>query len=412
MANVSEPISLGTSGILDAKMGPFASVAEALSAIPLFSRSKGQIVMIDPGGASSAVPYIFRDGTENSDLVPLTTPGLSASSDEVITGNWTFQGDVFIQGETIEIDSQVVTTDRVLVLNDGEVGPGVTAGHSGLLILRGSLKPFWIGFDEERNVPTAGFVDLLNAWQIAQTNILAYREDNPADGTIASWDETNGRLKFLPATEFQSIKNLQDTIDHGVKNSPGANGSFTWENVEIDSSRITEKSGKLTFSTVPADGIVETLRRFGLGKSGGQNNPSIFFSNDINTGIYLQTEGSLGITTGGTSRAIFNSIGLSVTGNVEATDFIIPSDISLKSNIRPVDINGIYNLSGYYFDWKDDGKQDIGVIAQEVEKYYPELVYNHAGVKRVSYQKLVPVLIEAIKSQNLRIKELENAITK
>jgi len=54
-------------------------------------------------------------------------------------------------------------------------------------------------------------------------------------------------------------------------------------------------------------------------------------------------------------------------------------------------------------------KPQIGVIAQEVEKVFPELIAeDENGYKAVGYEKFTPVLIEAIKEQQLKIDELEN----
>jgi hypothetical protein len=73
-------------------------------------------------------------------------------------------------------------------------------------------------------------------------------------------------------------------------------------------------------------------------------------------------------------------------------------------------------LRGVSFDWKRDEFADrnftdqhqIGLIAQEVEKVFPELVTKDGqGYKAVEYQNLVPVLIEAIKQQQAKIEDLE-----
>ncbi len=54
-----------------------------------------------------------------------------------------------------------------------------------------------------------------------------------------------------------------------------------------------------------------------------------------------------------------------------------------------------------------EGEHQIGVIAQEVEKVIPEVVYGKES-KSVAYQNLVAVLIEAIKELTQRVIELEN----
>lgn len=102
------------------------------------------------------------------------------------------------------------------------------------------------------------------------------------------------------------------------------------------------------------------------------------------------------------------------TGNLEALSFIYNSDRSLKKNIRTLDssLGKILQLRGVSFDWKQDNKSSIGLVAQEVEKVYPELVsMNEEGFKSVQYGNLVAPLIEAIKEQQKKIDQLETKIT-
>jgi len=58
---------------------------------------------------------------------------------------------------------------------------------------------------------------------------------------------------------------------------------------------------------------------------------------------------------------------------------------------------------------KDENKkQKIGVLAQDIEKVFPELVSESNGVKSVNYQGLVPVLINALKEQDSKMNAQEN----
>lgn len=99
-------------------------------------------------------------------------------------------------------------------------------------------------------------------------------------------------------------------------------------------------------------------------------------------------------------------------------DFI-ESDKNLKSEIIKIGNpeNLINNLNGVNFIWNEkapehhQGKKDIGLIAQEVERVIPSAVkQNQDGYLMVSYSKLVPVLIEAYKSQSKKIEDLEQRI--
>ncbi|MFC2080545.1 tail fiber domain-containing protein, partial [Bacteroidota bacterium] len=89
------------------------------------------------------------------------------------------------------------------------------------------------------------------------------------------------------------------------------------------------------------------------------------------------------------------------------------SDAAYKTNIIPVDnaVSKLKQVDGVYFDYKgtksalnDENTHSIGVIAQDVEKVFPQLVKkNMDGLKAVNYTGLIPVLIEAIKDQQLQL---------
>ena len=75
----------------------------------------------------------------------------------------------------------------------------------------------------------------------------------------------------------------------------------------------------------------------------------------------------------------------------------------------------VRRLRGVSFEWDENAPQglrgrDLGVIAQEVEEVFPELVRTDAdGFKTVNYHGLVAPLIEAIKELDARVAALERA---
>ena len=79
-------------------------------------------------------------------------------------------------------------------------------------------------------------------------------------------------------------------------------------------------------------------------------------------------------------------------------------------------MQSILKLNAYRFDWKEVNhltkiKEDIGVIAQEVEKVLPELARtNDDGTMSVRYQGLTAVLIEAMKEQQTQIESQKSEI--
>ena len=112
---------------------------------------------------------------------------------------------------------------------------------------------------------------------------------------------------------------------------------------------------------------------------------------------------------------------------VYAQDVYIPSlgwlsgwsDERLKKDIKPMEstLDKLLKLKPVEFYWKKDAypekkfndKKQLGLIAQEVEKIYPELVNtNEDGYKTIDYAKFTSVLIKAIQELNERITKLEN----
>ncbi len=116
----------------------------------------------------------------------------------------------------------------------------------------------------------------------------------------------------------------------------------------------------------------------------------------------------------------FSTNSVEINGNLCYTGtFGTCSDIRYKKDFEPLanSLEKIMQINGYYYHWKYDefpemvfsqGRQ-LGVIAQDVEKLFPELISeNEQGYKMVDYARLTPVIIEAIKDQQKQIEDLKN----
>lgn len=97
-----------------------------------------------------------------------------------------------------------------------------------------------------------------------------------------------------------------------------------------------------------------------------------------------------------------------------AGDLSINSDARLKANIISLGstLAKLLQIDGKTYTMKKDEnkKQKIGLLAQDIEKVFPELVSESHGVKSVNYQGLVPVLINALKEQENKMNEQEARI--
>jgi hypothetical protein len=178
-------------------------------------------------------------------------------------------------------------------------------------------------------------------------------------------------------------------------------------------------------SKLDADGVISGSSQITAGSTTN-------FATDVKTRLNAETvvSGSSQVTLssttgGGTSAAVqFGSLGIGMaasvtTGRIDATNDIVAfssSDIRFKENIKPIEnaIDKIRKISGNTYDWKEENKvehgyegNDVGVIAQEIEAVLPQLVQTReSGFKAVKYDKLVALLIEGIKEQQLQIEQL------
>ena len=162
---------------------------------------------------------------------------------------------------------------------------------------------------------------------------------------------------------------------------------------------------------------------------------------DSNTAMTFSTDDTVRFTCGGTSQLIIsdgailpetnNDIDLgssslqfknayfdgTVTtdvidnsGAIYSGSFVYSSDVSLKEDIQTIEnpLEKVQQLRGVSYKWKDTGRKDIGLVADEVQEVLPELVVEK-GHKHIDYGHMIGLLVEAMKEQQKEIEELKNA---
>jgi hypothetical protein len=181
------------------------------------------------GAASSTDNALVRfDGTTGK---VIQSSGVIIDDSNNITGvnDLTVNGNLIVSGNTVQVDSQITTTDAVLDMNDGEVGSGVTLGYAGLNIDRGISNNYWLGFDEVRNGFSIGEITALSAPQIATTQLVATREDSPIDNAIPTWDTATG--KFITSSTLTYVDGATSTLSVNAN----TDSSFIIGRARIDS---------------------------------------------------------------------------------------------------------------------------------------------------------------------------------
>lgn len=144
-----------------------------------------------------------------------------------------------------------------------------------------------------------------------------------------------------------------------------------------------------------------------------------FGTNNTNSRVIITNTGALKSTVSLAVGAITPS---TTVGRIDAANDIVAystSDIRLKDNIKSIDkaLDKVNSIQGVEFDWIEkeevhgNSGHDIGVIAQEIEKILPDVVTTRDnGYKAVKYEKIVPLLIEAIKDLSKQVDGLKRLI--
>lgn len=161
---------------------------------------------------------------------------------------------------------------------------------------------------------------------------------------------------------------------------------------------VVKIDGEKVYKAAPTPTIVSFWAK--------DSNNNIFYEYG-NVGIGISTPNYL-LTVGGDGYYNGN---LLVSGTTTSTDFDSLSDQNLKENIKTLKnpLEKLTSINGVSFDWKHTKEPSIGVIAQEVEEIFPELV-NTNEFKSVNYNGLIGVLIEAVKELNAEVAELKAQI--
>lgn len=89
------------------------------------------------------------------------------------------------------------------------------------------------------------------------------------------------------------------------------------------------------------------------------------------------------------------------------------SDISLKKEIKNLSrygLDAVKSMRPVEFKWKDNDKEDIGFIAQEIKEIIPGAVSGEEGEMSIGYSKLTVVLVQAIQELNKKVENQETEI--
>ncbi|KAF5071264.1 Chaperone of endosialidase [anaerobic digester metagenome] len=250
-------------------------------------------------------------------------------------------------------------------------------------------------------------------------------------GTSAGWSNTGSKNIIIGyKMGYGTFQNESNKLIIGTDvnaSAPLIYGDFSAKTIGFNGN-ATATDTRTTNDTPGVTGTHNVSANYGIGVKGiGGWKGVEGIANVSGTGIRY---GVFGSASGGTT----NYAGY-FAGNVAVTGtFTNTSDRNLKKNITPFGnaLLMVTKMQGVTYEWKSDGEltdikknrskakaendftfnfpkgKQFGLIAQDLEKITPELVQtDEDGVKSVDYIKLIPILIEAIKEQQVQIETLE-----
>jgi hypothetical protein len=216
----------------------------------------------------------------------------------------------------------------------------------------------------------------------------------------------------LTATDVlsEAVADIQKMVDFQKKQ---VNANFL---ASYDSNAINVLSN-MTFSsnaTLTVNGGVVTGTSAGSGTSYiSTGNTSIILSATSSPAISLNIQAMSTLTFSQQGTAFFFST-VTCYGNMYASNFFNLSDSNLKHNIQTLDTayteSVLSHLNGVRFQWNKDNRQDIGMIAQTTRDVLPEAVQETPEGLTIAYTKVIPVLVESVKTLKNRVLSLEKEI--
>ena len=280
--------------------------------------------------------------------------------------------------------------------------------------------------------------------EYAVANLQNTPHANPGEGTLWYDSQTTGRLFiFINGAWIDASPGDNSNIVGG--NDITVTQASNQYTIDVDDSFVRNTGDTMTGNLNFGDndkaifGAGSDLEIFHNGTTSyirdvGNGDLQLFATDDVYirgyaTNNYMarfNENGAVTLYHNNSAKLATASTGISVTGNVSATGDVIAfaSDNRLKNIEGRVEnaLDIVDNLNGYYYRFNelagefdyDTESRLVGVSAQEVEAVLPEVVKsapinsgNDTDYKTVQYEKLVPVLIEAIKELRAEIETLK-----
>lgn len=378
-------------------------------------------------------------------LYAATASGNTATRNWAFLANYVTYGDFGIMQSNVRDGNPVYGTTRFYIKDNGYIGIGTTNPRGKLdisdyyVVDQVAKSSSWsgAGSDSPLFVPLGLFSTNSNIRVVLNLAGCGYGNSGLEYMINRGYNGTPRVYYMGPSSYGTAPRGLDSNVTFYYKNT-----TETSFNLGVDVAGGCNDSSRSVYATMKVVGIANfssvdnnksnytALSAYQYIYNGFEGNVGIGVTNpeiklaigDSDTGLNWAGDGQLDVWSNYQKSMSFRngnvSIGttsttykLTVGGDVGATAFNYTSDRSLKKNIKTISnpVDKIMNLRGVSFNWKDNGQASLGLIAQEVEKVFPELVTGD-GLKSVQYGNLVAPLIEAVKEQQREIELLNKRI--
>jgi hypothetical protein len=433
----------------------FTAISSSVSFPVNPPRGKDHYIQIKAGNALSGSGAIFT-GSANF-VFDYNNNHLKVTGSHTHIGSSTITGNLVVGGTVTaeEFISEKVATTYIYKSGSTKFGDTADDTHSftGSVQLQGSLTGSDVSINTWGSV-SASLASNLTYSQNTSASLASTITANSQSAAAAYLRNTTdifdgdltvtGRLTAQEFhTEFVSASVIFESGSTQFGNSSDDTHSFTgdvsivgnlaipgFNNVSSSlASLLPDNSQDVTLNTTSHNYLSISGQEITLGQIDISDDTNLGVSDTTGqTGIDLTLTGDTlsGVVSGLTtsSNAQFNSFGVGtaasgVAGEIRATGDVVAfysSDERLKDNIKNISnpIDKVKQIGGYEFDWNENSTHtghDVGVIAQEIEKVLPELVtIRDNGYKAVRYEKIVALLIEAVKEQQSQIEDLKSRL--
>ena len=239
-------------------------------------------------------------------------------------------------------------------------------------------------------------------WQSAYVPMtVSYRDGSTTDRNIslpmASGGGTNGSAGLMSGTDKKKLDSLSATPNMIKSRDSKVECDTSSDNITVYAPSagvniICKDPIELTVSDeVVATFNVDSDLHADIALGGGYNNIRIKSGSSAGSGIIIQADD-----------------GVRITGSIEASGgFFDTSDVRVKTNVKEIDASDADKVKLVDFDRTDKEHHGYGVIAQELEKVYPEMVNTDSeGFKSVNYNELAMVKIKYLEDKVARLEAL------